>query len=102
MLENMSAVERMLVAYMQLGHACSDCILSTCSSSLSCVQVRPFNLKDHKVIRDLEPADANTLISVSGMITRSSSTIPDSRSDRGRLHVEPCLTPCVNRPAREV
>ncbi len=42
-------------------------------------QVRPFNLKEHKVIRDLNPEDMNKLISVSGMVTRSSSIIPDPR-----------------------
>jgi DNA replication licensing factor MCM4 len=44
-----------------------------------CTQVRPFNLKEHKVIRDLNPEDMNKLISVSGMVTRSSSIIPDPR-----------------------
>lgn len=42
-------------------------------------QVRPFNLREHKVIRDLDPSDANRLISVSGMVTRASGIIPDSR-----------------------
>ena len=42
-------------------------------------QVRPFNLKENKVIRDLNPDDMNTLISVSGMVTRTSSIIPDPR-----------------------
>ncbi|KAL3152229.1 hypothetical protein ABBQ32_001311 [Trebouxia sp. C0010 RCD-2024] len=42
--------------------------------------VRPFNLAEHKVIRDLNPDDMNKLISVTGMVTRSSSIIPDPRS----------------------
>ena len=42
-------------------------------------QVRPFNLKESKVIRDLNPDDMNTLISVSGMVTRTSSIIADLR-----------------------
>ena len=49
------------------------------------MQVRPFNLKDHKVIRDLNPEDMNMLISVSGMVTRSSNIIPDPRYASGRL-----------------
>jgi DNA replicative helicase MCM subunit Mcm2 (Cdc46/Mcm family) len=31
------------------------------------------------VIRDLNPADINKLISVSGMVTRTSGVIPDQR-----------------------
>jgi len=42
-------------------------------------QVLPFNLKDNKVIRDLNPDDMHTLISVSGMVTRTSGVIPDLR-----------------------
>lgn len=45
----------------------------------SYMQVRPFNLKEHKVIRDLNPDDMNKLISISGMVTRSSAIIPDPR-----------------------
>ncbi|DBA98060.1 TPA: hypothetical protein ACH3X3_012887 [Trebouxia sp. C0006] len=41
--------------------------------------VLPFNLKDNKVIRDLDPDDMNTLIRVSGMVTRTSGIIPDLR-----------------------
>lgn len=44
-----------------------------------CTQVLPFNLKDNKVIRDLDPDDMNTLIRVSGMVTRTSGIIPDLR-----------------------
>ncbi len=42
-------------------------------------QVRPFNLMENKVIRDLNPDDLNKLISVSGMVTRTSNIIPDPR-----------------------
>lgn len=41
------------------------------------MQVKTFNLRELKVIRDLNPADINRLISVSGMVTRTSSVIPD-------------------------
>jgi MCM OB domain len=40
-------------------------------------QVKTFNLQESKVIRDLNPADINCLISVSGMVTRTSAVIPD-------------------------
>lgn len=43
------------------------------------VQSRIFNLRETKVIRDLDPADINKLISISGMVTRTSSVIPDQR-----------------------
>ena len=41
------------------------------------MQVKTFNLQESKVIRDLNPADINRLISVSGMVTRTSAVIPD-------------------------
>ena len=43
------------------------------------VQTKPHNLVETKVIRDLNPSDINKLISVSGMITRTSNVIPDLR-----------------------
>ena len=42
-------------------------------------QSRIYNLRETKVIRDLTPADINKLISVSGMVTRTSGVIPDQR-----------------------
>lgn len=44
-----------------------------------CLQTKPHNLVETKVIRDLNPSDINKLISVSGMITRTSNVIPDLR-----------------------
>lgn len=41
------------------------------------LQVKTFNLQELKVIRDMNPFDINRLISVSGMVTRTSSIIPD-------------------------
>ncbi|KAI3438606.1 hypothetical protein D9Q98_001029 [Chlorella vulgaris] len=41
------------------------------------IQSRIYNLRETKVIRDLNPADINKLISVSGMVTRTSGVIPD-------------------------
>jgi DNA replication licensing factor MCM4 len=46
------------------------------------VQSRIYNLREAKVIRDLNPADINKLISVSGMVTRTSGVIPDQRCER--------------------
>ena len=43
------------------------------------VSSKPFNLAEVKVIRDLNPADVNQLVSVRGMLTRASPVIPDLR-----------------------
>lgn len=72
------------------------------------LQTRVYNLKDSKVIRDLDPSDIGTLVSVSGMVTRTSSVIPDqslacfrctkcnhevvTRNDRGNID-EPSRCP---------
>jgi DNA replication licensing factor MCM4 len=40
-------------------------------------QVKPFNLRETKVVRDLNPGDVGNLISVGGMVTRTSNIIPD-------------------------
>jgi DNA replication licensing factor MCM4 len=72
------------------------------------LQTRVYNLKDSKVIRDLDPSDIGTLVSVSGMVTRASSVIPDqslacfrctkcnhevvTRNDRGNID-EPSRCP---------
>ena len=72
------------------------------------LQTRVYNLRKSKVIRDLDPSDIGTLVSVSGMVTRSSSVIPDqslacfrctkcnheaiTRNDRGNID-EPSKCP---------
>ncbi len=43
------------------------------------LQSRIYNLRETKVIRDLNPGDINKLIAVSGMVTRTSGVIPDQR-----------------------
>ena len=43
------------------------------------LQCKPYNLRETKVIRDLNPSDVDSLISVSGMVTRTSNVIPDLR-----------------------
>ncbi len=58
------------------------------------VQVRVFNLAVKHTIRDLNPEDIDTLVSVQGMITRTSPTIPDLKCVTWRgvmpaMHREP-------------
>lgn len=43
------------------------------------VQANVFNLREKKVIRDLNPEDIEQLVSVSGMVTRCSNIIPEIR-----------------------
>eukprot|EP00884_Botryococcus_braunii_P014652 jgi/Botrbrau1/23188/Bobra.0041s0036.1 len=43
------------------------------------IETKPYNLRETKVIRDLNPTDIQKLISVEGMLTRCSSIIPDLR-----------------------
>ena len=77
------------------------------------LQTRIYNLNDTRVIRDLDPSDVGTLVSISGMVTRTSSVIPDqslacfkctkcgheviTRNDRGNID-EPskCVEPSCN------
>ncbi len=42
-------------------------------------QVRPYNLATTMIIRDLNPSDIDKLVSIQGMVTRTSGTIPDMR-----------------------
>ena len=41
------------------------------------VQVRTFNLRETRAMRDLNPSDIDKLVAVRGMVTRCSSIIPD-------------------------
>ncbi len=41
------------------------------------IQVRTFNLLETKTMRDLNPQDIDQMVSVKGMITRTSGVIPD-------------------------
>lgn len=72
---------------MTAADVCNTHVQQTCAtvaardSILLIAQVRPFNLAEFKVIRDLNPDDMNKLISVSGMVSRSSSIIPDPRCE---------------------
>jgi len=41
------------------------------------IQVRTFNLHEHKKMRDLDPMDIDRLVSIRGMIIRNGAIIPD-------------------------
>lgn len=72
------------------------------------LQTRVFNLRRTRVIRDLDPSDIGTLVSIGGMVTRTSGVIPDqslacfrctrcghesiTRNDRGNID-EPSKCP---------
>ncbi|GMH36339.1 hypothetical protein BSKO_04207 [Bryopsis sp. KO-2023] len=61
-----------------------DELLNLCMRDLmimdpSPVHFRPFNLLQTKAIRDLEPLDLHRVVSVSGMVTRVSSIIPEMK-----------------------
>lgn len=43
------------------------------------IQTRPFNLQTENRLRDLDPSDIDKLVSVKGMVTRTSHIIPDLR-----------------------
>lgn len=62
---------------------CPPCTSSALLLPNSSLQSRIYNLRDTKVIRDLNPADINKLIGVSGMVTRTSGVIPDQRQAGG-------------------
>ena len=51
-----------------------------------------FNLRQKKVIRDLNPEDIERLVSVSGMVTRCSNIIPEIRCNSLPMlrHNRPC------------
>jgi len=44
------------------------------------IQIKVYNLDRARTIRDLNPEDIDTLVSVQGMVTRTSSIIPDLRT----------------------
>lgn len=43
------------------------------------MQVRPFNMLESRNMRELNPADIDTLISIKGMVIRAGSVIPDMK-----------------------
>ena len=42
-----------------------------------CIQVRTFNLRDTRAMRDLNPSDIDKMVAIRGMVTRCTSIIPD-------------------------
>lgn len=44
------------------------------------LQIRPFHMREHRPMRDLDPRDIDKLVSVRGMVTRCSAIIPDLRT----------------------
>ena len=44
------------------------------------IQVRTFNLKETRAMRDLNPSDIDKLVAVRGMVTRCSAVIPDLKA----------------------
>jgi len=43
------------------------------------IQVRPFNLRTHSRIRDLDPSHIDKLISIKGIVIRNSDIIPEMK-----------------------
>ena len=41
------------------------------------IQVRPYNLREVHDLRDLDPENIDQLVAVAGMVTRTSSVVPD-------------------------
>ena len=50
------------------------------------LQVHPFNLKESKPMRDLNPSDIDQLVSIQGMVTRTSTIIPDLKTAFFQCH----------------
>ena len=91
-----------------------------CSDALqnARIQVRTFNLKDVKTMRDLNPQDIDQMVAVRGMITRSSGVIPDIKMgffrcsacgntvevmiDRGKIQEPSSCTACQAKASMEL
>jgi DNA replication licensing factor MCM4 len=43
------------------------------------INIRPYNLKEPRAIRDLDPNDIEALVQVDGLVTRVSNVMPDMR-----------------------
>lgn len=70
------------------------------------VQVRPFNLHSVQRMRELEPQHVDSLVSISGLVIRASSFIPDLRvahfkcTSCGRDEQVPVQRARVDEPAQ--
>lgn len=50
------------------------------ASSFEPIQVRPFNIERHVNLREMSPSQVDQLISVKGLVIRSTSILPDMRT----------------------
>ena len=82
------------------------------------IQVRTFNLKEVKTMRDLNPKDIDQMVAVRGMITRTSGVIPDIKMgffrctacgntvevmiDRGKIQEPSSCTACQAKASMEL
>lgn len=68
------------------------------------IQVRTFNLRDSKAMRDLNPSDIDQMICVRGMITRATAIIPELAQARsfGTLSVLASPSPAAAASAPPV
>ena len=57
-------------------------------------QANPYNMLETKVIRDLNPEDVEHLVSVSGMVTRCSTIIPEVKCG---THAPGCYSAVLHR-----
>jgi len=48
-------------------------------SSDPIIQVRPFNLRVHNRMRDLDPSHIDKLVSIKGIVIRNSDVIPEMK-----------------------
>ncbi|CAJ0946215.1 unnamed protein product, partial [Mesorhabditis belari] len=77
------------------------------------IEIRPFNAEKTRCMRNLDPVDIDQLITISGMVTRTSTLIPEMRTgffqctvcetpvadvevDRGRIMEPVTCTNCAN------
>eukprot|EP00978_Attheya_sp_CCMP212_P049191 scaffold630046_cov55-Attheya_sp.AAC.1 len=104
-------LERLFAALQDEDGADQNESLPADVSSLPRVQVRPFNLRNVSHMRALDPNAIDCLLSIRGMVVRSSPIIPDLKVahfscticghtvdatiDRGRIH-EPTHCPTCN------
>jgi DNA replication licensing factor MCM4 len=67
-----------------MDHALTDIVLERYEdlalSPEESIKVRPFNLARTVNLRDLDPSDIDQLISVKGLLIRSSPVIPDLKT----------------------
>ena len=68
----------------------ADAVLGEETDEFQQIQVRTFGLKEVKPLRDLNPCDIDTMVCVRGMVTRTSSIIPDLKQALFRCSMAQC------------